>query len=315
MNRSLATALGITTAVILGAGVVGGVADATTRTSNPNTQAIAHLEKAKQEIAAAESILAATPTTTTSVPPTTTTSVPASTTNPPPPPPPPPTTDGASAGVTQNWGAPNAKFSDEFNTAGPVDGSKWFNSAVGCMPGNAGNGKRCPNDATVVPGGFLRETGEANGNTGWLASALDQRYGKWEVRMRLSAPAPGRNQYHPVLLLWPESGKWPQGGEYDYTEVNIGDTSDTAFIHHPANTVIQDRYSSAPLDLTQWHNYAIEWTPTAINGYIDGVQWFSDKNASAQTSESMHQTIQLDNNSGASMSPASMDVDWFHVWS
>lgn len=307
-NRPLVTALAIASTVIVGAGVVGGVASATTSTPTPNSQAIAHLEKAKQEIAAAESILAA--------PPTTTTTTSSSATTPPsPPPPPPPPANGDSAGVTQNWGPVNAKFSDEFNIIGPVDPSKWFNSVAGCMPGNAGNGKRCPEDASVVAGSFLRETGEANGSTGWLASQLEQRYGKWEVRMRLSAPAPGQNQYHPVLLLWPTSGKWPQGGEYDYAETDIGSQGVDAFIHHPANTVIQDHYTSPNLDLTQWHNYALSWTPTAITGYIDGVQWFTDNATSAQAPGSMHGTIQLDNNSGTNMSPATMDVDYFHVWS
>ena len=29
------------------------------------------------------------------------------------------------------------------------------------------------------------------------------------------------------------------------------------------------------IDATQWHNWAVEWTPTTITGYVDGVAWFS----------------------------------------
>jgi hypothetical protein len=309
VNRQLTTALAIATSAIVGAAVIGGVGAATASQSSPSptTQALAKLEQAKKLINEAEGLL--TPTTTPKPTPTTTpppTPTPSGTPTPPPP--------GSSAGGTQNWGIPLAQFSDEFNTAGGVDASKWYNSAVNCMDGNAGNGKRCPQDAVVDPGGFLRETGEANGNTGWVASKLNQKYGKWEMRMRLSAPVGNGHPYHPVLLLWPESEKWPQGGEYDYAETDIGDHGVEAFIHHPADTVVQDHYSSPQLDLAQWHTYAIAWTPTAITGYIDGVQWFSDTNSNAQAPGGMHATIQLDNSNGGDMMPATMDVDWFHVW-
>ena len=25
-----------------------------------------------------------------------------------------------------------------------------------------------------------------------------------------------------------------------------------------------------PLDLKQWHNYAVEWTPSCVTGFLDG---------------------------------------------
>lgn len=302
MNRQFTTALAIATSAIVGASVVGvSVATASQSSQSPTSKAMAKLEQAKSLINEAELLLAPTatptPTPTTSPPPTST-----------------PPSGGKDAGTTQNWGVPVAQFSDEFNVAGNVDPAKWYNSAVGCMNGNSGNGKRCPQDAVVDPGGFLRETGEANGNTGWVASKLNQKFGKWEMRMRLSPPVGNGHPYHPVLLLWPLSEQWPQGGEYDYAETDIGDHGVEAFIHHPANTVVQDHYGSPQLDLAQWHTYALAWTPTAITGYIDGVQWFSDTNPSAQAPGGMHATIQLDNNNGGGMMPATMDVDWFHVW-
>lgn len=312
MNRQFATALAIASSVIVGASVVGvSVAGASQSSQTPTTQALAKLEQAKQLINEAEAILKPTTTTTpptsTSTPPTSTTTPPTSMTGVPPIP-------GADAGTTQKWGAPLAQFSDEFNIAGSVDSSKWYNSAVGCMDGNSGNGKRCPQNAVIDPGGFLRETGSANGNTGWLASKLNQKYGKWEVRLRMASAGGGGSKYHPVLLLWPQSEQWPQGGEYDFAETDIGDQNVDAFIHHPAATVVQDAYTSPNIDITQFHTYAIEWTPTAINGYIDGVRWFNDTKSSAQAPGGMHATIQLDNNDGSGMAPATMDADWFHVW-
>jgi beta-glucanase (GH16 family) len=313
VNRQFATALGVATSAIVGAAVISmSVASAATPAPTTNEQAIAQLEIAKTAINNAEALLApatTAPPTTTTAPPTTTTEAPPTTT-------PAPPTDDQSAGTKLNWGAPNPQFSDEFNTVGSPDPAKWNNAPVGCFAGNGGNGKRCGGNTAVVPGGFLRETGLANGNTGWMESKKDQKYGKWEVRMKISAPAGTGAKYHPVLILWTDALDFPKGGEVDYTEVNIGDTHDTAFIHHPTSSgTVQDQYTSATMDLTQWHDYAVEWTPTAINGYIDGVKWFSDSKPGSQPPVAMHQTIQLDNNDGTHEMPATMDVDWFHLYS
>jgi hypothetical protein len=304
VNKPLTTALAIAATAIVGAGVVGGVASATTDSRPTSTsQALAKLDQAKQLINEAENILRNQQT---SSPPSTVTTSPTSTNNAPPP----VTTSGSAAA---NWGTPNAQYSDEFNTPGDPDPKKWFNSAPGCMEGNAGNGKRCPENAQVSAEGFLRETGDANGNTGWLASQLGQKYGRYEVRARISNPEGSGKKYHPVLLLWPDSNKWPQDGEYDFFEVNSGDTNAQAFLHHPDGSP-QDHFTSPDMDLTQWHNYAFEWTAQSLTGWIDGKQWFTTTSSAAQAPGKMHATIQLDNNNGSGMAPATMDVDWFHVY-
>lgn len=273
---------------------------------------------------------------TTSVPPPTSTTVappPTTTHRPPPPttthrPPPPPTTTtvvrppsttvapppagDTTAAVRFGWGTPLAS-SDEFSYTGSPDSAKWT-PAGECWPGHAGNGRRCASRSTVA-GGFLRETGLTNGDTGWLENRTNQLHGRWEARVRIGADGASGHPYHPVLLTWPKSDVWPQSGEYDFWEVNVGDARSTAFIHHPANSVIQDEYHSGAMDLTQWHNYAVEWVPGHIRGYIDGAQWFDTTDPNAQAPEPMHGTIQLDNFFGASgMQPAHMDVDWYRVY-
>lgn len=227
-----------------------------------------------------------------------------------------------SAAALLNWGAP-LPSSDDFNYTGAPDPAKWEAYGVGgsvggsgsnCWEGHDGNGRRCAARNTVA-GGFLRQTGLANGDTAGLASKLNQKTGAWEVRARVAAvPGATGHRYHAVLIGWPGDDRFPQGGELDFMEVNVGDPFVTAFIHRPANTVIQDEFHSAPVDLTQWHNYALLWTPSAITGYLDGVKWFTVTTPAAQPPNPMHLTIQLDDFYGAGMQAATFDVDWARIY-
>ena len=69
------------------------------------------------------------------------------------------------------------------------------------------------------------------------------------------------------------------------------------------------------IDTTQWHNYAVEWTPAGITGYLDGSLWFVDTNPAHQPTVGMHQTVQLDwFPNGTPTKPSQMQVDWIRVY-
>jgi licheninase len=193
---------------------------------------------------------------------------------------------------------------DDFNGAA-VDTSKW---GMYDGTGHGGNGRRLPGQATVA-NGYLTLSGTANGDTAGMAVTSGQQYGRWEARMK--APV-GCDCYHPVLLLWPDAEDWPQGGEIDYAEQSSGSRqSIDFFLHYSASN--QQTSASKNIDVTQWHNYAVEWTATHVKGYIDGQEWFSDTNASHIPPRAMHQSIQLDWFPGGG-GTGSMDVDWMHVY-
>ena len=225
------------------------------------------------------------------------------------------TQDGDTAAGNFGWGTPLPQ-SDEFDYTGAPDTSKWgiYGGADGCGPGHDDNGQRC-GYADTVQDGYLRQTGYENGDTGGMESKLGQKYGRWEVRARVTAAGSSGHAYHPVLITWPDSDEWPQGGEYDYFEVNVGDDAATAFLHHPTDSgVVQDEYDSDALDLGQWHNYGFEWAPGGLTGYVDGQVWFHDTDPDVQAPGPMHQTIQLDNFCGCTMQKAYFDVDWARVY-
>jgi hypothetical protein len=240
--------------------------------------------------------------------------------------------DPTTAAGRYDWGDPLEQWSDEFDygsESSPAvpDQSKWTLAGGGvgqCWPGHDGNGQRCDQNSRVV-GGILRQVGEANGDTGWLGSRFAQQYGRWEARVRSQATSTsGGGQYHPVLILWPESNQWPEDGEYDFLEnAAPGEQCAEAFIHypHPAGIPVQQEFAQqCGVDLTEWHNFAVEWTADHVKGFIDGDEWFSFSGGAnelrdcIQCAPSMLQTIQLDNFSGGPMQSAVFEVDWMRIY-
>lgn len=216
-----------------------------------------------------------------------------------------PQTAGTEAAVVNGWGPVIAR--DEFNYSGAPKRSKW---KVYDARGHARKGFRRPT-AWKVDGSVARVTGNSSGTTGGMAAKFGrQKYGRWEVRMRTNHRDP---DYHPVLLLWPDAKTWPCGGEVDYGEGG-DDTSRVQFYLHYSCQNKQVR-ASKNIDTTQWHNFAVDWQPDEITGYIDGIEWFRSTRAKHQPPGSMHQTIQLDwFPEGPTLKKSWMEIDWVRVY-
>ena len=103
------------------------------------------------------------------------------------------------------------------------------------------------------------------------------------------------------------------GGEIDFAETDVGSGGMNAFLHPPKHDRKQQSFHQA-LDVAQWHTYALEWTPTHLTGYIDGHLWYDVTDPQLQPGGPMSPTIQLDANDSGGLAPATMDVDWLHVY-
>ncbi|QDW29958.1 family 16 glycosylhydrolase [Arthrobacter sp. KBS0702] len=218
-----------------------------------------------------------------------------------------PSPDGTQAAVVFGWGPVVA--GDEFSYTGAPDPLKWgvYNS-----PGHAGNGIRSPG-AWSVDGSIVTVSGDSAGTTGGMSAKFaQQKYGRWETRMRTSARDP---KYHPVLILWPNNNTSPNCAEIDYAEGTTDTSRIKFFLHYACTGSSFQTQAFQPVDTTQWHNYAVQWTPAGITGYIDGVQWFTDTDPAHQPTVGMHQTIQLDwFPDGTATQPSQMQVDWVRVY-
>ncbi|MFC5994149.1 glycoside hydrolase family 16 protein, partial [Pseudonocardia hispaniensis] len=203
-----------------------------------------------------------------------------------------------SAAVRYGWGAPSR--TEEFS--GPL-GPNWH---VYDGPGHAGNGRRSPS-AVTVRDGILTITGNSAGTTAGMAWEPGQKYGRWEGRVRVPV---GDRSYNALLLLWPDAENFPVGGEVDFMEM-MEPTRQLVhgFLHFgPQNSQVSN---SVRVDGTQWHNWAVEWTPDHIVMFVDGREWWRITDRSILPPGPMHLCIQLDwFPKGGPVTESRMEVDW-----
>lgn len=172
--------------------------------------------------------------------------------------------------------------------------------------GKTQHGNRTPNQISFADG-IMTITGDADGNDAGIAWGPGQTYGAWEVRVRVPAGAPN---YDPVLLLWPDAENWPTGGEIDFMEI-WGDGARQAVnsvLHYGATN--QQAGATMAVDATQWHTYAVSWTPTRITTYVDGTPIFTTTDTSTFPPGPMHLAIQLDMLGPDISAGAQMQVAW-----
>ncbi|MBB6108921.1 Glycosyl hydrolases family 16 [Mucilaginibacter lappiensis] len=100
-------------------------------------------------------------------------------------------------------------------------------------------------------------------------SKMEFTYGTASARMKMTAGAG----------LWPAfwalgNGKWPDCGEIDMMET-IGDSTWVSHaLHGPnyfGNTPLAYRaHFASGTDVTQWHVYSVDWSPTSLIFKVDG---------------------------------------------
>ena len=182
-------------------------------------------------------------------------------------------------------------------------------SARGAMghdgAGHAGNGRRSPSQVSIADG-LLTLTGDEQGNSAGMAWNPGQMYGRWEGCVQ---SPPGADSLHALLLLWPDAENWPVGGEVDFMEISDSSRQSVdGFLHYGADN--QQEVANTKIDATQWHAWAVEWTPQHIAYYVDGKQWFETTDTSHLPPGPMHLTIQLDYFGGNASGGAKQHVDW-----
>jgi Glycosyl hydrolases family 16 len=211
------------------------------------------------------------------------------------------TGDETSAAVLHGWGTP-ARV-EEFD--GPKLGPAW---GVYNGPGHGGNGRRTPK-AVGLRDGIMTITGDARGDTAGMEWGQGQRYGRWEGRVKAPASDPS---YNALLLLWPDAENFPVGGEIDFMEMMDHTRQKTnVFLHYGRHN---DQVSgSVRADATQWHNWAVEWTPTHIAKFLDGKEWWRTERTAIFPPGKMHLCVQLDwfpGDARGRVRPSTMQVDW-----
>ncbi|TGD86838.1 glycosyl hydrolase family protein [Mycolicibacterium sp. CH28] len=207
------------------------------------------------------------------------------------------------AAAALGWGEPNRQ--DNFDN--PASLGQW---TIYDGPGHDGNGRRTPN-AVSVAGGTLTITGDSAGNSAGMAWLPGQFHGRWEACIKSSPSGPG---YHSLALLWPDAENWPLGGEVDFMEIAEPSRQTVeGWLHYGPND--ERETGSVNIDATQWHSWAVEWTPQRMAMFVDGVQWWESTDPAHFPPGPMHLCIQLDNFGGDLGGGATTAVEWARQYS
>lgn len=171
-------------------------------------------------------------------------------------------------------------WSDEFNTDGAPDASKWTYDTGG---GGWGNAEleyytNTTNNA-YISNGILNITAkkESMGGMNYTSSRMvskfssDMLYGRVEFRAKLPA---GKGTW-PALWMLPNDyayGSWPNSGEIDIMEQVGYDPGNVHFsIHDQTNYGGNSKTSTFNIATsnTAFHLYRMDWTPNGVYGYYD----------------------------------------------
>ncbi|MEO0586343.1 MAG: family 16 glycosylhydrolase [Planctomycetota bacterium] len=168
-------------------------------------------------------------------------------------------------------------WSDEFS-GNQVDTNRWFLRD----DGNVFNNELqyySPDQATVSGGNLIitAENKFTNGRfytSARLESHTTVRYGRIEVRAKI----PTTKGIWPAIWLYPKAVPWPTGGEIDIMEHAGSKPFEVSSAYHYNDVANTSRFTTLGYnDGTAWpddfHTYAVEWEPTQLRFFVNGVNY------------------------------------------
>jgi beta-glucanase (GH16 family) len=184
-------------------------------------------------------------------------------------------------------------WSDEFNGK-KIDETKWTYDVGDWGWGNFEPQyytERRPENARVEDGNLIIEARKNDNGNSWTSARLTTRgkesflYGKIEFRAKVPA---GNGSWSAGWLLgsdYVDEMSWPLCGEVDVME-NVGNEIDDltgngrthGSVHYAGYYFKKGNQIPFITDVKnmneEFHNYTLEWLPTGMKMYLDGVQYF-----------------------------------------
>ncbi|WP_425456964.1 RICIN domain-containing protein [Cohnella terricola] len=173
-------------------------------------------------------------------------------------------------------------WSDEFD--GPTINTNNWAFEIGTGSGGWGNNElqyytNRSDNARIENGNLVIEAKrESYGGMNYTSARLKTqgkksfKYGRIEARIKLPN---GQGLWPAFWTLGADIAtvNWPRSGEIDIMEHVNNENNTYGFIHWDANGHVSYGGPSQSFDVTQYHVYSIEWTPSAIKWFVDGVQF------------------------------------------
>ncbi|KUJ59952.1 laminarinase [Flavobacteriaceae bacterium CRH] len=228
----------------------------------------------------------------------------------------------------------NLVWSEEFNTDGAPDATKWGYD-LGKGDNGWGNNEKqnYTNAATnvIVQGGSLKITAkkEASNGSDYSSARLKTdakfkfTYGKIEIRAKLPI---GAGTWPAIWMLGQNyaTNPWPACGEIDIME-HVGNNQNVILstLHYPGHSGGNGNTGSKTIAnvSTEFHVYKAVWSKTSVKTYVDDVMIHSVANDPLLPFNSdffLILNVAMGGNLGGNIDPAftqsSMEIDYVHVY-
>ena len=223
-------------------------------------------------------------------------------------------------------------WSDEFDTPGAPDPSKWgYDIGAGGWGNNELQYYTNRLENAAVSNGTLKIVLKAESFSGsnYTSARILTRgkfsfqYGKVEVRAKLPA---GGGTWPAIWSLGNNFGTvgWPACGEIDIME-HVGNQLNKIFgtLHHPGHSGgnADGGFTVISNATTEFHKYGMEWSPTSIKFSVDDVVYYTFANNSSLPFNQpffLIMNIAMGGNFGGTVDPAfvsgTMEVDYIRVY-
>ncbi len=188
--------------------------------------------------------------------------------------------------IDKNWQFETTPVWQDDFTGSTVDASKWTFETGGSGWGNNELEYYTSGANSIVTGGNLTITAKKESFSGreYTSSRMltkgkgEWLYGRFVVRAKLPK---GRGNWPAIWMLSSDEsyGSWPSSGEIDIMEQVGFDPNNIHFsVHTSAYNHLRGTQKTAAKIIAgstdDFHTYRLDWTPYAVRGYIDDVQYF-----------------------------------------
>jgi len=220
-------------------------------------------------------------------------------------------------------------FSDEFNTDGTPDATKWgYDLGAGGWGNNEAQTYTNSAGNVVVQGGMLKITAKKEGSTYTSARLKSEdkyafKYGKIEFKAKLPA---GAGTWPAVWSLGADykTNAWPACGEIDFME-HRGSAPNVIHgsLHYPGNFGGNANTNTTTIAnaSTEFHVYKTIWTPSSIKFYVDDKLFHSFANSNTVPFNKdffLIMNVAMGGTFGGTIDPAfsqsTMEVDYIRVY-
>lgn len=221
-------------------------------------------------------------------------------------------------------------WEDNFDTNGAPNAANWtYDLGAGGWGNNESQTYTNSSDNVIVQDGFLKITAISTGGGNYTSARIKSEnlfeftYGRVEVRAKLPT---GGGTWPAIWMLGANYDvlEWPACGEIDIME-HVGNQQNEIHgtLHYPGNSGgnANGASTTVPTASSEFHNYIVDWSPTAIRILVDDTMYFTFPNTGTTPFNSdffLILNVAMGGNFGGVIDPnftqSTLEIDYVRVY-